>query len=105
MQQLVELQKHYEQIKELDAEVIAVFREERLGAEGLQRAQNATGAKFRLVSDWGGKATSQYSQNGFATYVIDKQGVIQAILPGTLANRTGFEDIQRELKQLATDDQ
>jgi len=101
MRQLVELQKHYGKIQKLDAEIVAVFREEKLGAEGLKRSRNSARAEFTLVNDLGAKATSAYSRNNFTTYVIDKKGVIQAILPGTLTKRTSADEILRELKKLA----
>lgn len=100
MRQLVELQKHYGQIKKLDAEIVAVFREEKLGVDGLKRSRNAAKTEFTLLTDLGAKATSAYSQDNFTTYVIDKKGVIQAILPGTLTKRISADEILRELKKL-----
>jgi peroxiredoxin len=101
MRHLVELQKHYGQIKSLDAEIVAVFREEKLGAEGLKRSRDNARTEFTLVNDLGAKATSAYSQGNFTSYVIDKKGVIQAVLQGTLTKRISSDDILRELKKLA----
>ena len=101
MRQLVKLQKQYASFKKLDAELICVLREERDGAEGLKKAQKSTKAAFPIVSDRGAKATKSYSQGGFHTYVIDKEGKIQAVLKGTKTKRPADQPILKELKALS----
>ena len=51
MKQLVQLQERYEDFKQLDAEVIAIFREETDGVAGLQKSIEKTNAKFPMVVD------------------------------------------------------
>ena len=101
MRQLVELQKAYKEIQQHDAQVVAVFREEKLGAEGLMRVKKATGVEYPLVLDFEAKHTSRYSQGSFDTYVIDKEGVIRAVLGGTKLKRPGSEAVLAALKRFA----
>lgn len=87
MRQLVQLQKSYDKIKKHDAEVVCVMREDEDEIEGLKKSRERTQSEFPLLTDLEGKATSPYSTEGFVTYVIDKQGEIQAVLPGTKTRR------------------
>lgn len=80
--------------------MVAVFREEKLGAEGLSRVKKTTGVEFPLVLDFEAKKTSRYSPDSFDTYVIDKDGVIQAVLSGSKLKRPGSEAILAEVKKV-----
>lgn len=101
MRQLVQLQENYEAIRELDAEVIVVFREDQDGAAGLEKSRENASAEFPLLSDLGSETSSAYSGNGFQTYVIDYEGVIRAVLDGTKADRPATAEIMDQLEQLA----
>ena len=101
MTQLVELQKNYKQIKKLGGEVVCVFREEKEGTKGLKKSQSKIKAKFYLLNDLGSKQTAKYSGDSFTTYIIDKQGKIQAILPGTTTKRPPIAKVLKELKKIA----
>ena len=62
MRQLVELQKNYAKFKDLKTEVIAVFREEEEGVEGLKASKKNTKAEYHFLDDPKAKATMAYSQ-------------------------------------------
>ena len=101
MKQLVELQKNYAKFKSLKTEVIAVFREEEEGVEGLETSKKNTGAEFLFLDDPESKATKAYSQGSkFTTYVIDGEGVIRAVLDGTLRKRPLAAAVLEELAKL-----
>ena len=51
MRQLVQLQENYAAIRELDAEVIVVFREDQDGVEGLEKSRDHASAEFPLLND------------------------------------------------------
>ena len=93
MKQLVELQKHYEQLQGLNAEVVAVFREEASGVEGLEKSRENTKVAFPLLLDANAEHTSAYSQGGFHTYVINPSGEIVAVIEGSLMKRASAEAI------------
>ena len=87
MRQLVQLQERYDDFKQLDTELVSISREEKLGVEGLGRIRERQGVKFVLLTDYQNKQTPSYSQGAFLTYIIDKQGIIRAVLPGTTHDR------------------
>ena len=96
----MQLQKSYDRLKKLGAEVISIHREEKLLSEGLQRTAKSTGGEFVFLSDYQNKATGAYSQGAFFTYVIDKDGVIRKILPGVKRNRAMVKSIVSALEAL-----
>ena len=89
MRQLGELNKNASKFEELGVEVIAVFREESKGVDGLQKIKDKTQVNFTLGLDPGAKQTATYSpaKMEFSGYVVDKSGVIQGIINGSLRNR------------------
>jgi len=89
MKQLVQLRDAYAKLKQLDTEIIGVFREEKQGREGLTKIRNSTKVKFALVEDLKAEKTGQYSR--FYNYVIDKQGVVQAIVGDGAEGRVGLK--------------
>jgi len=103
MTQLVELQKHADTLTKLGAEVIVVAREDKLGTDGLKKTKARTKTTFVLVDDFKEKSTAKYVGHGdaFATYVIDKQGIIRAELVGTKTKRPKSALVLAELKKLA----
>ena len=98
MQQLVELQKNYDQLQELNAEVLAVFREEKSGEEGLAKSRDNTKATYPLLMDLNAEQTAAYSQGGFHTYVINPNGEVVKIIEGSLMKRASVEEILDALK-------
>lgn len=100
MGQLKQIAKSYAKIKEKDAEVLVVFREERDGAAGLKKSQQTSSAKFPLLLDYRSKATPRYSSEGYTTYVINKEGEITAVIAGTKAKRASPETILKALDEL-----
>ena len=56
---------------------------------------------FPLVLDLGSKKTSKYSQKGFATYIVDREGKIAATMPGTKMRRPSAKKVLSELKKVA----
>lgn len=93
MAQLVQLQERYDEFKKLDTELVSISREEKLGVEGLGRIRQRQGIKYVLLNDYQNKQTSSYSQGAFLTYIIDKQGIIRAVLPGTTYDRPSGQTI------------
>ena len=93
MRQLVQLQERYKEFKNLDTELVSISREEKLDVEGLGRIRERQGVKFVLLTDYQNKQTPSYSQGAFLTYIIDKQGIIRAVLPGTTYDRPSGQTI------------
>lgn len=83
-----------------DAQVVCVFREDQFGVDGLKQIQQRTQAGFQLLSDFGTKATAAYSTGGLHTYVIDRQGVIQAVLEGQKTKRPLAEKVLAAISRL-----
>jgi peroxiredoxin len=102
MAQLVELQKRADEFEELDAELIFVFREEKEGVDGLEKIRDKYKTKFTLALDLDKKSSGAYSpeQRTFDNYVVDKQGQIAAIIPGTLTKRATADALIKVLKVL-----
>ena len=98
---MVQLQKSYKSFEQLDTEIIAVFREESKGIEGLQMSQERIGAKFPLLLDADAAKTAEYSQQGFNTYVIDRQGIVRGTLKGIKTQRPTTEKVLEEVQKLA----
>lgn len=84
----------------MDTEIIAVFREEQDGVEGLQKSISKTKATYPMLLDLKNKKTAAYSDRGFATYIVDQKGKIAAMLPGTKTKRPGPTAILAKLKAL-----
>jgi len=101
MRQLVQLQKDYAKFQEYNAEIVCVFREEELGAAGLKRSKAKCKAEFPLVTDLKKKTTGPYSPEGFSTYIVDREGIIRAVLNGTKSRRPKSAAILKELAQFS----
>ncbi len=101
MKQLRELGENQEYFKSLGAEVIAVFREEQKGEEGLKLVKKKTDTKFTLALDFKNEQTGRYSAKTgeFTGYVIDSGGVIKAIFEGNLRNRAKSKAFLQAIKQ------
>ncbi len=105
MRQLGQLQKSYQQFRALGCEIVAVFREEKDGAEGLKKARGTTHAEFPFLMDLDAEHTGAYSQNGFATYIVGSDGKILAELDGTIMLRPTVKQILAEMPAAAGDGQ
>ena len=91
------------QLKDLNATVVVVQREDKLKGEGLKRTANKTKVDFVLLDDHGGKATNQYSQGSFTTYIIDKNGFTRFVLGGTKTKRPDAAKVVARLGELKKD--
>lgn len=100
MRQLVQLQELSDAFKQLDAEIVSISREEKLGVEGLGRIRQRQGVEFELLIDYRNEQTPAYSQGAFLTYIIDKKGGIRAILPGTTYERPSGQAILETAKRV-----
>lgn len=100
--QLVQLQEKYADFQDHGTEVIIVFREDD-SAEGLARSRDQAHAEFPLALDVGAVHTSAYSRAGYQTYVIDREGIIRAVLDGTEDERPTAEEILSEVEELPTE--
>lgn len=96
------MQESYDKFEELDTEVIAVFREEKDDG-GLKKSLERIKATFPLVSDLDSEKTKAYSDEGFATYLVNKNGKVAAILPGTKKRRPGSKKVLEELRRIAAE--
>ena len=102
MRQLVELHKYSAEFKKLNTELVFVFREEAEGVKGLQKIKDKTGTGYVLSVDPNKASTKSYSPGRlvFDNYVINKNGNIQAIIPGTLRTRATAEQLLKHLKSI-----
>ena len=101
------LQEDYETITGLDAEILAVSVDSLRGA---QRAIEAIGLEFQVLSDPGHEVVEAYGvwnlfQNELpapATFIIDKQGVIRWEYIGktSASDRADNDEIIAQLQQL-----
>ncbi len=104
MAQLVQLQNELsEDLRSHHANVLVIFREEREGQEGLKKVINKTGTTFSLALDTPATQTARYSpgRQVHDSYIIDAEGVIQSILPGTRYNRAQAKDFKAALNKIA----
>lgn len=102
MRQLVQLNKHSESFKALNAELVFVFREEREGVEGLKKIRERTKTDYTLAVDLNKKSSAAYSgkRMTFDNFVIDGKGSVRAIVPGTLRERATAEQLLKTLKEI-----
>jgi hypothetical protein len=90
MRQLVELKRNAaEKFQEQGVEVVAVFREEKSGIDGLKKIKEKSSVEFTLGIDTPVNATVAYSPGKmkFHNYVVDKNGVVQGVIDGSLKSR------------------
>lgn len=106
MRQLGELKSNgAKQFEELGVEVVAVFREEKAGLDGLKKIKARTKVDFTLALDTPATATKAYS-NGrreFDNYLVDKDGVIQGVIDGSLKSRAQAEQLVTMIKSLSSE--
>jgi peroxiredoxin len=102
MRQLVQLQQHAEEFKNLNAELIFVFREESEGVDGLKKIKEKHDPPFTLSLDMDKKSTKAYSAAPmtFDNYVIDSEGNVRGIIDGKLRDRATAEELIKVLKQI-----
>ncbi|NNE00008.1 MAG: hypothetical protein HKN47_22035 [Pirellulaceae bacterium] len=106
MRQLVQLQKQADEFAKLNAEMMFVFREESDGVDGLKKIQEKVEAAnrehVRLGVDPQSKSSAAYSskQRTFDNYVVDTEGVIRGVIPGTLRDRATAEELIKVLKEI-----
>jgi hypothetical protein len=93
----VELQENYAAFEALDAEIIAIAQEE-ADASTLVRAERFVNNQFPTVAD--PERASLKSIARFGVTLVDKQGVIRTVLPGTLGGRPRLDMIVAELAAL-----
>jgi len=105
MKQLVQLQKNADDFKKLNAELIFVFREERLGVEGLEKIKDKVKPTYRLALDFDKKSSSAYSpkKKTFDNYVIDSDGTVRQIIDGTLTVRATAEELIKILEEIESE--
>ncbi len=102
MRQLVQLQQHAEQFKNLNAELIFIFREESEGVDGLKKIKEKHDSPYTLSLDLDSKSTESYSSapKTFDNYVVDSKGNVRGIIDGTLRDRATAEELIKVLKQV-----
>lgn len=100
MTQLVELGKNKEKFAKAGTEIIAVFREEAKGVDGLKKIKEKTGTTFNLALDNGNKKTGRYSSGNkeFTGYVIDSDRVIRKIIKGSLKSRAKSAELLKAIE-------
>ena len=102
MRQLVQLQQHADEFKNLNAELVFVFREEGEGVKGLKKIKDKHKTTYRLGVDMNKKSSAAYSPKKmtFDNYVIDSDGVVQAVIDGTLRDRATADELIKVLKDI-----
>ena len=102
MKQLVQLQEHADEFKELNAELIFVYREEEEGVDGLKKIKDNVNTTYRLALDFEKKSTGAYSpkKRTFDNYVIDSKGTVRGIVDGTLRDRATAEELTKIFKEI-----
>lgn len=105
MRQLGELKENAEKFEEAGLEIIAIFREEREGVEGLKKIKEKTGVDFTLCLDTGAEKTSAYSpgRGKFDNYLIGSDGKVAAIFDGSLTKRALSEQLLEAIEKLDSD--
>ena len=103
MRQLVELKKNANKFSEMGVEVVAIFREEAKGVEGLKKIRDRIDAGFTLGLDLNAERTADYSPGKmvFTNYVIDSTGVIRGVIEGDLRTRANSEQLLGVLAKIA----
>lgn len=102
MRQLGELRDNAkETFRKHGVEVIAVFREEKEGKQGLEKIRKRAGDGFTLALDLNAKKTSRYSPGRmkFDSYIIGKDGRIIGIIDGSLRVRAQSDQIAKILEK------
>lgn len=102
MRQLVQLQKQASDFKALNTELIFVFREEKEGADGLKKIKARTKTDFTLAVDLNKSSSKPYSTKKmtFDNFVIEKNGNVKAVIPGTLRERATADLLMKHLKEI-----
>ena len=95
----MQLQKNKAKFDELGIQMISVFREEEDGPAGAMKTTKKTGFTPILL-DTPADKTKGYSQGGFFTYLIGKDGTILAELSGTKKTRPTAEAIISEAEKV-----
>ena len=105
MRQLVQLQQHADEFKNLNAEMLFVFREESDGVDGLKKIKEAQKTTYRLGLDLNKKSSKAYSPKRmtFDNFVIDSSGTVRGIIDGTLRDRATAEELMRVLGEIQSD--
>ena len=99
IKQLVRLQKQKAEFDQMGIQMLCVFREEKKGPEGAQKATKKSGFSPILL-DTPTNLTKAYSQKGFSTYLIGKDGKIKAIISGSKTKRPNAEVIIEKAKEV-----
>jgi peroxiredoxin len=102
MRQLVQLQKHADDFKNLNAELIFVYREEKEGVDGLKKIKDKVNPTYRLALDFEKKSSGAYSPEKmtFNNYVVDSKGTVRGIVDGTLRDRATAEELTKIFKEI-----
>ena len=90
----MELQENYAAFQALDAEIIAIAQEEK-DASTLVRAERFVKNEFPMVAD--PDEASLESIRRFGVTLVDKEGMVRTLVPGTLAARPRLDMIVSEL--------
>lgn len=105
MRQLVQLKERASEFKDLNAELVFVFREESEGVEGLKKIKEKHDPPYRLVLDFDKESSRAYSPEKmtFHNYVVDTKGTVRGIIDGTLRERATADELIKVLKQIQED--
>ena len=100
MKQLVQLRDAKDKIKKLGGTIVVVQREDKLRGDGLKRTIENTKTDFVFLDDLNAKATANYSQGAFKTYIIDGNGFVRFVIDGTKTKRPEAAKIIARLGEL-----
>lgn len=96
------MQKHASEFKDLNTELIFVYREESEGVAGLKKIQSKVDTDYHLCLDANKESAKTYSpkRGTFDNYVIDSRGIVRGIVDGTLRDRAKAEELMKILRKI-----
>ena len=95
LKQLLELKRNVAKFESANARVVVVFREEKMGIDGLKIIKSRAKVDFTFAIDNSKQQTAEYSPGDkeYSTYVIDQSGRIKGIIKGDTKNRAKSQRI------------
>lgn len=96
------MQKQADAFKALNTELIFIFREESEGPDGLKKIKDHTKTSYTLAVDLNKASTKAYSTKKmtFDNFVINKNGKVRAVIPGTLRERATADLLLKHLGEI-----
>lgn len=96
------MQTQADAFKALNTELIFIFREEKEGPDGLKKIKDRSKTSYTLAVDLNKASTRVYSTKKmtFDNFVINKNGKVHAVIPGTLKDRATADLLLKHLGEI-----